>query len=240
MPTTDQKSESKPVRALPGQEFSCWSAGAMLECCSAAAVILSVSPPQPPTRCRPSRVSGSSERDDDEELQDLVVDRGRQAAEGDVGEHDRGRDDQGDPQRPAEQRVDDAAEQVEVDAGDQQLGDRERDRVDQVGAGAEPAAHELGNRPHLRAVVERHHHDAEEQHRRDRADPEVVHGREAELGAVRRHAHDLDGAEVGRDEGQAGDPGRQRAARRGRSRASRRPGVAPGPRCPGRRRSRGR
>ena len=36
MPTTDQKSESNPVRALPGQEFSCWSAGAMLECCSAA------------------------------------------------------------------------------------------------------------------------------------------------------------------------------------------------------------
>ena len=45
-----------------------------------------------------------------------------------------GGDDQRHPQRPAEQRVHDRAEQVEVDAGDEQLGDGERDRVDQVGA----------------------------------------------------------------------------------------------------------
>ncbi|MPM77568.1 hypothetical protein SDC9_124574 [bioreactor metagenome] len=100
----------------------------------------------------------------------------------------------------------DAAQQVEVDAGDQQLGQRERQRVDQVCAGAEALAHELGDRPHLRAVVEGHHHDAQEQHRRDGADPEVVDGRQADLGPVGRHAHDLHRPQVGGDEGQAGHP----------------------------------
>ena len=89
----------------------------------------------------------------------------------------------------------------------------EADRVDEVGARPEPLAHELRHRAHLGAVVERHHHDAEEQHRRDGADPVVVHRRDAELGTVGRHAHDLDGTEVGRDEGQAGHPGGQRATR---------------------------
>ena len=213
MPTTDQKSESKPDSALPGQELSCSAALTPPDLSSsAAAVILSVSPSQPPTRCRPEQGERQQCRDDHEELQHLVVDRGAQAAEGDVGEHDRRGDQERDPQRPAQQRLDDRAEQVEVHAGDEQLRDRERDGVDQVGAGAEPAAHELRHRADLRAVVERHHHDAEEEHRRDGADPEVVHGREAELGAVGRHAHDLDRAEVGRDERQTGHPGRQRAA----------------------------
>ena len=149
--------------------------------------------------------------DDHEELEHLVVDRRRQPAEGDVGEHDRGGDDERDPQRPAEQRLDDRAEQEQVDARDEQLRDGERDRVHEVRGRAEPAEHELRHRAHLRAVVERHHHDAEEEHRRDGADPEVVHGGQPELGAVRRHAHDLDRAEVGRDEGQSGHPRRERA-----------------------------
>src|SRR5699024_9627012 len=41
------------------------------------------------------------------------------------------------------------------------------------------------------------------------ADPEVVHGRHAELRAGGGHAHDLDRAEVGGDEREAGDPGGQ-------------------------------
>ena len=213
MPTTDQKSDSKPVSALPGQEFSCWSAGATTSGLPSAAVGDPVGEPVPAADpVQPDEGQRRQRGDDHEELQHLVVDGGAEPAEGDVGQHDRRGDDQREPQRPAEQRVDDRAEQVEVDAGDEQLGHGERDRVDQVRAGAEPAAHELRHRADLRAVVEGHHHDAEEEHRRDRADPEVVHGRDADLRAVRRHAHDLDGAEVGRDEGQPGHPGRQRPA----------------------------
>ena len=61
MPTTDQKSEAKPVSALPGQELSCSAAVGPAGLSAAAAVILSVSPSQPPTRCSPSRVSGTSD-----------------------------------------------------------------------------------------------------------------------------------------------------------------------------------
>ena len=151
-------------------------------------------------------------RHDHEELQHLVVDRGRKSAERDVAEHHEGRDDQRDPARPAEQRVDHRRQQEQVDTGDEHLGGGEADRVHQVGAGAEAPPHELGNASHLRAVVERHHHHAEEQHGRDGADPVVVHGRQADLGTVGGHPHDLDGAEVRRDERQAGHPRGQPAA----------------------------
>ncbi len=149
---------------------------------------------------------------DDEELQDLVVDGRRQPAEGDVAEHHGRGHDERQPQRPAQQRLDDGGQQVEVDAGDEDLGGGEAQRVDQVGAGAEPAAHELRDAADLRPVVEGHHHHAQEQHGRDRADPEVVHGAHAELRAVGRHADDLDRAQVGRDERQAGHPRGQRPA----------------------------
>ena len=64
MPTTDQNGDSKPVRAWPGQEFSCWSAGGTSApggAAFAAAVIFSSRPLQPPTRLRPSETSGRSE-----------------------------------------------------------------------------------------------------------------------------------------------------------------------------------
>ena len=64
MPITESSEESKPESAWPGHDSSCWAAGATSASAgalSAAAVILSVRPSQPPTRCRPIRVSGSSE-----------------------------------------------------------------------------------------------------------------------------------------------------------------------------------
>ncbi len=59
MPTTVQKSESKPVSGLPGQEFSCCSAGAASPT-PAFSRIPAVRPSQPPTFLRPSSVSGVS------------------------------------------------------------------------------------------------------------------------------------------------------------------------------------
>ena len=56
---------------------------------------------------------------------------------------------QRDVEVPAQQHVDDLGEQEQVDARDQQLRDREAERVDEVGAGAEPLAHELRDRAHL-------------------------------------------------------------------------------------------
>ncbi len=150
--------------------------------------------------------------DDHEELQHLVVDRAGQPAERDVGQHEQRRDGDRQPDRPADQRVDDQRQRVQVHAGDQHRGQRERQGVEQVGGRVEPPEQELRHAAHPRPVVERHHHDAEEHHGRDRADPVEMHGRQAVLGAVRGHAQDLDRAEVGGDEGEPGDPGRQRPA----------------------------
>ena len=148
--------------------------------------------------------------DDDEELQDLVVDRRRQPAERDVGHDDeRGDDDRG-RDRPPEQQVHDEREREEVDAGDEHRGHRERRRVERVRRLVEAQAQVLGHRADLGPVVEGHHHDAQEDHRRDGADPVEVDGGHAVLGAVGRHAEDLQRAEIGGDEGQAGDPGGQR------------------------------
>ena len=65
-------------------------------------------------------------REDHEELQHLVVDRRREAAERDVGEHDDRGDDDADDDRPAEQHLQDQRERVQVHAGDQ---DRARART---------------------------------------------------------------------------------------------------------------
>ena len=151
-------------------------------------------------------------RDDHEELQHLVVDRRREAAEADVDHDDHAGDDDADEQRPAEQQLEHERQRVEVHARDQHRGDREGDRVELVRAVVEAQAQVLGDRADLRAVVERHHHQAEEDHGRDGADPVVVDRRDAVLRAVGRHADHLERAEVGRDEGQARDPRRQRAA----------------------------
>ena len=152
-------------------------------------------------------------RDDHEELEHLVVDRRRQAAEGDVDQHDRGRHQDGDRHRPAQHQVDDQREREQVDAGDQDRRHRERGRVEGVRRLAKAQAQVLGHGADLRPVVEGHHHEAQEDHGRNRAEPVVVHGRRAVLGAVRRLAEDLQRAQVRGDEGEARDPRRQRTAR---------------------------
>src|SRR4051812_4459705 len=124
--------------------------------------------------------------DDHEELEHLVVDRRRQAAERDVDEYDRGGDDDADEDRPAEHQLQHEGERVEVHAGDEDRRDGECDRVEQVRGLVEAPAQVLRDAAHLRAVVEGHHHEPEEDHRRDRADPVEVHARDAVLRTVRR------------------------------------------------------
>ena len=112
-----------------------------------------------------------------------------------------------------EQQLQDQRERVQVHAGDQHRGDRERQRVEDVGRLVEAQPQVLRHAAHLGAVVEGHHHEAQEDHRRHRADPVVVDRRvDAELRAVGGHPEDLERAEVGRDERQAGDPRGQRPA----------------------------
>ena len=151
--------------------------------------------------------------EDHEELEHLVVDRRGQPAERDVDEHDAGGDHDRGVDRPAQHQRQHQAEREQVDAADQHGRDGEGAGVEEVGGPVVAPPQPLGHRAHLRPVVEGHHHQAEEDHGRDRADPVEVHGRHAVLGAVGRHPEDLERAEVGRHEGQPGDPRGQRAAR---------------------------
>jgi hypothetical protein len=146
---------------------------------------------------------------DDEELHDLVVDRAGQAAEQDVGQHEQRRQHDRDDQRDAQQRLEHDGQRVQVDAGDEHAAQDERDRVDQVGLRVEPQPQVLRDAAHLGAVVEGHHHDAEEHHGRDRADPEIVHHCGPVLRAARRLPQQLDGADVRGYEADPGDPGRE-------------------------------
>jgi hypothetical protein len=114
--------------------------------------------------------------------------------------------------RPAEQQLEHECERVEVDAGDEDGRDREGDRVEQVRTVPEAPEQVLGDAADLRPVVEGHHHEPQEDHRRDRADPVEVHAGDAVLGAVRGLSEQLERAEVRGDERDAGDPRRQRAA----------------------------
>jgi hypothetical protein len=107
--------------------------------------------------------------------------------------------------------VNDQGQSKQVDAGDEHGGHREGGGVEGVGGLVEAQPQVLGYRANLGAVVERQHHDAEEDHRRHRAQPVVMHRRHAVLSAVGGLPEDLERAQVGGDEGQPRDPGRQRA-----------------------------
>ena len=109
-----------------------------------------------------------------------------------------------DVDRPPEHQVQHEREREQVHAGDQDRPHRERGGVERVRAVVESQPQVLGHGADLRSVVEGHHHEAEEDHRRHRADPVEVHGRDAVLRAVRGLPQDLEGAEVRRDERQPG------------------------------------
>ena len=139
-------------------------------------------PVQPPTFTRPMIAIGMQSGQDHEELQHLVVDRRGEATEGDVGEHDRRADHDREPQRPAEQRLHDQREGVEVDAGDEHLGDaRSCIALSRWVGRLKRQPQVLGDAADLGAVVEGHHDDAEEHHGRHGADPVVVDGHDAVL-----------------------------------------------------------
>ena len=96
------------------------------------------------------------------------------------------------PRRPAQQRLDDDRQRIEIDARDEHTGRGEGQPVEQVRALAEAPAQVLGHAVHLAAVVERHHHQRQEQHCRHGADPVEVHRRDAVLRAVGGVAQHLD------------------------------------------------
>ena len=149
----------------------------------------------------------------EEELDDLVVDRGRKTAPEDIEEDDdRGEEDRS-VERPAEHGLEEKGHGVEADAAHEDGHDGEGDGVEAARRLVVPELEVLGHGPDPAAVVERHHEDAQEDHGQDGADPVEVDRGDAVFGRVGHHADDLEGAEVGREEGQARDPAGEGAAR---------------------------
>jgi hypothetical protein len=104
--------------------------------------------------------------------------------------------------RPAEHEREHEAEREQVHPADEHGGQREGKGGSDGCSGGEAT-------PARTVLVEGHHHEAEEDHGRDRADPVEVDRGHAVLRAVRRHAEYLECAKVRGDERQAGDPRRQ-------------------------------
>ena len=150
---------------------------------------------------------------DEEELDDLVVDRGGQAAPEDVEEDDDGGEEDARRERPAEHELEEQGHGVEADAAHEDGHDGEGDGVEAARRLVVAELEVLGHGPDAAAVVERHHEDAQEDHGRDGPDPVEVDRGDAVFGRVGHHADDLEGAEVGREEGQARDPAGEGAAR---------------------------
>ncbi len=131
---------------------------------------------------------GEEAQDDQEELEDLVVDRRGQPAEEDVDQDDDGGDHDAEVEVPAEHQLEELREGIHRDPRRQDRHRGERDRVEAPGLLVESEPEILRHRARSRAVVERHHEDADEHHRRDRAHPVEVARHHAVLGARGRHA----------------------------------------------------
>ncbi len=118
-------------------------------------------------------------------------------------------------QDPAKQPqvLDQQRHRIHRDARREHRHEREGERIHRARLLIEAHAQILRHRPRLRPVVERHHEDADEAHRRDRADPVKVAGDDAVLGARSAHPDHLLRAQVGRDKRQPAHPGRDRPPR---------------------------
>jgi hypothetical protein len=150
---------------------------------------------------------------DQEELQHLVVDGRPQSAHEDVDEDDDARGGDAEVEVPAQDRAQQRRQRVHRDPRRHHRHAGEGDGVEPARLLVEAQLQVLGHRARLRAVIERHHEDRHEHHRRDRAHPVEVAGHDPVLGARGRHPHDFLRAQVGADETQRADPGWQRAPR---------------------------
>ena len=163
--------------------------------------------------------------DDEEELQHFVVHRAAQTAGKNVGEDDHRRHDHrnvedvvGRNVHRVERRVEDVHRYQELGhrvhryAGREHGHDGERARIESARFFIEAQFEVLGHRAGFGTVIERHHENADEHHRRDRAEPVKMRGQNAVFRAGGGHADDFLGAQIGAHEGQTADPQRHRAS----------------------------
>ena len=99
------------------------------------------------------------------------------------------------------------------DAGGENGHDREGERVKGARLFVEAQLEIFRHRAGFRAVIEGHHEDADEHHRRDRAHPIKMAGHDPIFRARSGHADDFLRPEISGDESQTSNPGGDGAAR---------------------------
>jgi len=158
--------------------------------------------------------------DDHEELQHLVVNGGGEPAEKDIDQHDEGGGPDAGPVVPMDQSLEQPGQRVQGNARGKDRHHREGDGVEAARLFVEAQLEILRHGAGLRAVVEGHHEDGEEDHRGDGSDPVKMAGHDAVLGAGGGHADHLLRAEIGGEKSEACDPRRDRAPRKEEIRAA--------------------
>ena len=111
------------------------------------------------------------------------------------------------------QRLDQPRHGIHRNAGAEHRHHGKRAGVQRARLFVEAQPQKLRHRARLRAVIERHHEDAHEDHGRNGADAVEVRRLQAVFGARRAHADHFLRAQVGADKRQPADPRRQRAPR---------------------------
>jgi hypothetical protein len=149
---------------------------------------------------------------DEHELEDFIENGGEESAEADIDSDGDGGENDAEVDVPAEDDLHDLGHGVHVDAAHEDGHEGEGDGGKRAGGGTEAEQEVAGDRVGLADVVERHHDEAEEDHGGDGADPVPVGGHDAVLVGVARPAEQFERAEIGGDEGEAGDPGGHFAA----------------------------
>ena len=163
----------------------------------------------PTSRILEAEVNDRREAEHDhKELEHLGVDRGGESSLEDIKKNDQGTDPETDVVFPAKELIKELGQGIQGDAGGEDRHHREGDRIEGTGAFVKTEFQVLGNGSGLRAVVEGHHEDREEDHRGNRPHPVEVAGRDAVLGTRGRHAHEFQRPEVGGEEGEPRHPGR--------------------------------
>ena len=162
----------------------------------------------------PCRIPGQRREpnDNQRELQHLVVHRCAQAAQQDIRQYKHGRDHRRQQKAPSKNHLQDQRHRVQSDARDQYRKHGKRERVENPRRLAKAHFQKFRYAAHFAAVVNRHHHQGQKQHRGNGADPIEMHCAPAVFGAGGDHAHHFQRAAVRGHKGNAGDGQRQRPA----------------------------
>ena len=144
---------------------------------------------------------------DEDELQYLIKDGRTQTAEAHVDGHRDRRNEDAEADVPAQHDLHHHGHGEHVHAAHQDHFDGEGEGGHAAGAAAVAQVQIAGHRVGLADVIEGHHHQAEEDHGGNGADPVPVRGEDAVLVGGAGPAHQFQRAQVGRNKAQARDPG---------------------------------